>query len=67
MALKGLPAQLGEIILEDGQAYLDSPVSETLVNGEVISGRHPLELGDRISYGATDHEIQLIRVSDGKQ
>lgn len=67
LSLGGLPEDLGKIMSSNGGIVLECGEAGALVNGEKVSGRYPLQLGDRVRFNNEGSEICLIRVRNGLQ
>ncbi len=65
MSVNGLPDYLGQIEKEGGQVCLVCGEAGALINGEKVSGKRPLSLGDLVQFAEHGEQIRLIRVRDG--
>jgi hypothetical protein len=65
LAIDGLPAYLGQIEREGEQVSIVCGEAGALLNGEKISGKQQLELGDLLQFTDNSEAIRLIRVRDG--
>ena len=65
LSIEGLPAYLGQIEKEGNQISMVCGEVGALLNGEKITGRQQLELGDRVQFSDHSEAIRLIRVRDG--
>jgi hypothetical protein len=59
--------RLADISEEAGQFYLSPSVADIVVNGNAISTRTPLTVGDNIAYGAKLGAMSCIEVTDGDE
>ena len=65
LSIEGLPAYLGQIEKEGSQVSIVCGEAGALLNGEKISGKQHLELGDLLQFSDNSEAIRLIRVRDG--
>ena len=65
LSIDGLPAYLGQIEREGGQVSIVCGEAGALLNGEKVSGKQHLALGDLVQFADNSEAIRLIRVRDG--
>lgn len=65
LAIDGLPDYLGQIEKEGDQISIVCGEAGALLNGEKITGKRQLELGDLLQFADNSEAIRLIRVRDG--
>ncbi|MBT8147222.1 MAG: hypothetical protein KJN90_10230 [Gammaproteobacteria bacterium] len=65
LSIAGLPAYLGQIEREGNQVSVVCGEAGALLNGEKITGRQNLKLGDLVQFTDNSEAISLIRVRDG--
>ena len=65
LAIDGLPDYLGQIEKEGSQVNIVCGEAGAILNGEKITGKQQLELGDLLQFADSNEAIRLIRVRDG--
>jgi len=65
LAIDGLPAYLGQIEKEGNKVSIVCGEAGAFLNGEKITGKQQLELGDLLQFTDNSEAIRLIRVRDG--
>jgi len=65
MTLNDMPEHLGQIEMENNEVYILCGEAGAIVNGEKITGKKQLSLGDRIKFNNDGADVSLIRVRDG--
>ena len=65
LSITGLPEYLGKIEREGDQFNLVCGEQGAVVNDKKVAGKHKLDLGDRVSFDASQDDICLIQIKDG--
>ncbi|MDD9889839.1 MAG: hypothetical protein OXU66_09455 [Gammaproteobacteria bacterium] len=66
MNIANLPESLGRIEKCGDEVYLKCGNQQVFVNGSLVMGECPLNLGDRICFVKNGEEISLIQVNNGQ-